>query len=235
MSERNNNYRSQLGIMARCLELARHLSKRYVMLNPDKPPTTFATELCYWIRGLDDAAIEEPLELLNLFLKPNDPAAPLEQLPTDPMVPVILSATFMLRAMAAETQGQYERGWNNLTDAEYWCGIAQGARYVALVQEEAVSDAYTRTAKKAAGARHDKERETMEFARRRARELCPDGGWRRRIAAARRIRDEVVAYAEKLGWRMTADRATELIDQWLSKMHDAPQLFPTQRKTPKST
>lgn len=233
MNERNNNYRSQLGIKARCFELSQYLSKRYAMLNPDKPPLAFTTEVCNSIRKLDDATIDDPRTLLNLFLKPNDPAASLEQLPADPIFPVILSATFLLRALDAEAQGQHERGWNNLTDAAYWCGLAQGGRHVALVQREAVSDAQIHNAKKGGEARHDKERQTMEFARQRARELCPDGGWNPKIHAARKIEAEVVDYARGLGWRMTKDRTVTLIDGWLSKMHDAHLFFPTMKKKPK--
>lgn len=235
MSELNNNHRSRLGIKARCHELSRHLSKRYVMLNPDKTPTAFATELCHSIRGLDDATIDDPRTLLNLFLKSNDPAVPLEKLPVDPMFPLILSATFLLRALDAEAQGQHERGWNNLTDAAYWCGIAQGGRHVALVQEEAVSDLHVRKAKKAAEGRHDKERQTKEFAQQRARELCPDGGWKPKMDAARRIQKEVADYAAGIGWRMMEGRVVELIDRWLSEMHDAHLFFPTLRKKPKSS
>lgn len=233
MSEHNENCRAQLGLQARCFEITRYLEKRYAMLNPDKAPTTFATELCYWIRGLDDATVDDPRELLNLFLKPNDPSALFEQLPADPMVPVILSTTFLLRAMDAGMQGQDERGLNNLIDAAYWCGLAQGGRHVALVQKEAVSDAQTRIAKIGGGARHDKERQTKEFAQQRARELCPDGGWKPKIAAARRIQKEVADYAAGLGWRMMEGRVVAKIDEWLSEMHDAPLLFPSQRKKPK--
>lgn len=235
MSERNNNYRSQLGIKARCFEVSRYLSKRYAMLNPDKPPMAFATEVCHSIRRLDDTTIDDPRTLLNLFLKPNDSAASLEQLPADPMFPVILSATFLLRALDAEAQGQHERGWNNLTDAAYWCGIAQGGRHVSLVQKEAVSDAQTRIAKRGGEARHDKERQTKEFAQQRARELCPDGGWKPKIEAARRIQTEVADYAKELGWTMVKDRVVGKIDEWLSEMHDAHLLFPTLRKKPKSS
>ncbi|PXX15213.1 hypothetical protein C7399_1103 [Paraburkholderia tropica] len=235
MSELNNNDRLRLGIKARCFELSRHLSKRYVMLNPDKTPTAFATELCHSIRRLDDATIDDPRTLLNLFLKPNDSAASLEQLPADPMFPVILSATFLLRALDAEAQGQHERGWNNLTDAAYWCGIAQGGRHVSLVQKEAVSDAQTRIAKRGGEARHDKERQTKEFAQQRARELCPDGGWRPKIEAARRIQTEVADYAKELGWTMVKDRVVGKIDEWLSEMHDAHLFFPTLRKKPESS
>ncbi|CAJ0802214.1 hypothetical protein [Ralstonia thomasii] len=232
MNEQSNNYRSRLGIKTRCQELSRYLSKRYVMLNPGKTPTAFATELCHSIRGLDDATVEDPHTLLNLFLKSDDPAVPLEQLPFDPMFPLILSATFLLRAMDAEAQGQHERGWNNLTDAAYWCGLAQGGRHAALVQEEAVSDHLVSKAKNAAKARHEIERQTMEFAQRRARELCPDGGWRPKIAAARRIRKDVVDYAAGLGWTMVEGGVVDLIDKWLSKMPDAFRLFPTMRKKP---
>lgn len=235
MSEQNNNYRSQLGIKARCFELSRYLSKRYAMLNPDKTPMAFATEVCQSIRRLDDATTDDPRTLLNLFLKPNDPAASLEQLPADPMFPVILSATFLLRALDAEAQGQHERGWNNLTDAAYWCGIAQGGRHIALVQEEAVSNLHVSKAKKAAEGRHDKERKTKEFAQQRARELCPDGGWKPKIDASRRIQKEVEDYAAGLGWRMMKDRVVGKIDEWLSEMHDAHLFFPTLRKKPKSS
>ncbi|MDO3560727.1 hypothetical protein [Ralstonia pseudosolanacearum] len=235
MNERHKNCRSQLGIKARCFELSQYLSKRYAMLNPDKAPLAFTTEVCYSIRSLDDATIDDPRTLLNLFLKPNDPAASLEQLPADPMFPVILSATFLLRALDAEAQGQHERGWNNLTDAAYWCGIAQAGRHVALVQKEAVSDEQMRNAKKGAEARHDKERQTMEFAQQRARELCPDGGWRPKIDAARRLETEVAEYAAGLGWRMMQGRVVGKIDAWLSEMHDAHLLFPTRRKKPKSS
>ncbi|AGZ26998.1 hypothetical protein [Burkholderia pseudomallei] len=235
MNEDNKNDRAQLGLQARCFEITRYLQQRYAMLNPDKDPTTFATELCYWIRGLDDATIDHPHELLNLFLKPNDPSQLLEQLLTDPMVPVILSTTFLLRAMNAGTKGQDERGLNNLVDAAYWCGLAQGGRHVALVREEAVSDFHVSRAKTAAEGRHDKERKTKEFAQQRARELCPDGGWKPKITAARRIQKEVADYAAGLGWRMMEGRVVGKIDEWLSEMHDAHLFFPTLRKKPKSS
>ncbi|WP_230080492.1 hypothetical protein, partial [Burkholderia pseudomallei] len=66
------------------------------------------------------------------------------------------------------------------------------------------------------------------------RELCPDGGWKPKIAAARRIQKEVADYAAGLGWRMMEGRVVAKIDEWLSEMHDAPLLFPSQRKKPKS-
>lgn len=183
---------------------------------------------------MDDGTTDEPRALLELLLKSDDPDVPLAELPSDPMFPLVLSATFLLRAMSAAHDGQEERGWNYLTDAAYWCGLAQAGRHAALVQAEAVSNANKAKSKMAAAGRHNKERQTKEFAWQRARELCPDGGWRFRIAAARKIQDEVMHYANKLGWVMVDYRPDGQIDKWLSEMPDAHRLFPTQRKKPKA-
>ena len=229
MGETKKKHRSQLGIQARCNEISYYLSKRYAMF-PGNTEMDFITDACPRIQAMDDGKTDEPRALLELLLKSDDPDVPLAELPSDPMFPLVLSATFLLRAMSAARDGQNERGWNYLADAAYWCGLAQSGRHAALVQDEAVSRANKAKSKIAAAGRHDKERQTKEFAWQRARALCPDGGWRFRIAAARKIQKEVIAYAEELGWIMASNRPDNQIDTWLSEMPDAHRLFPTQRK-----
>lgn len=234
MSESKKRQRSQLGIVARCNEISYYLSKRYATF-PGKTKMDFITDACPRIQAMDDGTTDEPRALLDLLLKSDDPDVPLAELPSDPMFPLVLSAAFLLRAMTAARDGQDERGWNYLADAAYWCGLAQAGRHAALVQAEAVSNANKAKSKKAVNQRHEPERQTMEFAWQRVRELCPEGGWKPRVDAARKIQKEVADFAQARGWIMVQGRQIELIDKWLSDMPDAHRLFPSQRRKPKST
>lgn len=231
MTEPKEARRAQLGLKARFTEISNYLSERYVLLFPGKTRNHFVTEIYHHVSMLDDPTVDDSRNLLNLILKSDDPMVPLEQQPYDPILSVILSAVYLLRAIDAETQGQHEQSWNYLADATYWCGLAQGGKHVALVQAAARKN----LAVNAVGKRHEGSRKTKEFAQQLARDLRPDGGWKSRIAAAREIKVKVVQFAKSLDWTMTADRVPVLIDQWLSQMPDANQIFPTQRKKNQST
>lgn len=234
MTEPTGAHRAQLGLMARCMEIQRYLSKRYAVLKPGKIPADFAADICSAILERDDDSADHPLDIIKLLLQPEDPSVPLEQAQADPIVPVILSATYLLRALRAEKQGQHETGWNCLVDAAYFCGLAQGGQHVDLVYAEAATETSSARGKAGADERYGKEyASVVQYAQELARERRPKNGWPSRNRAVEAILKDVSEFSEKTWKKLSAQQASKTIHGWLSLMPGAATFFTEGRKTKK--
>jgi len=231
MTEPTGAHRAQLGLKARCTEIQHYLSKRYAALKPGKTPAEFVTDICGAILERDDDSVDHPLDLIKLLLRSNDPSVPLEQAQADPIVPLILSATYLLRALRAEKQGQHEIGWNCLVDATYFCGLAQGGQHVDLVYAEAATETSSARGKAAAEQRYgDNYESVVQYAQKLARERRPKNGWPSRNEAVRAILDDVRKFSEKTWKKLTEQQAPTTVHGWLKKMPDAADFFTEGKK-----
>ncbi|MBO2962218.1 hypothetical protein J4761_19520 [Burkholderia pseudomallei] len=213
------------------MEIQRYLTKRYVALKPGKIPADFAADICSAILERDDDSVDHPLDLIKLLLQSDDPSMPLEEAQVDPIVPLILSATYLLRALRAEKQGQHETGWNCLVDATYFCGLAQGGQHVDLVYAEAATETSSARGKAGADQRYgDKYESVVQYAHKLARERRPKNGWPSRNQAVKAILEDVSKFSEKTWKKLTEQQAPDTIHGWLKKMPDAAEFFTEGKK-----
>lgn len=213
------------------MEIQHYLSNRYVALKPGKTLLDFVTDICSAILERDDDSVDHPLDLIKLLLQSDDPSVPLEQAQADPIVPLILSATYLLRALRAEKQGQHEIGWNYLVDATYFCGLAQGGRHVDLVYAEAATETSSARGKAGADQRYGNAYDSVvQYAQRLARERRPKSGWPSRNEAVKAIREDVRKFSEKTWKRLTEQQAPITIHGWLKKMPAAAEFFTEGKK-----
>jgi hypothetical protein len=232
MTESTGARRAQLGLKARCTEIQHYLSKRYVSLKPGKTAADFVTDICSAILARDDDSVDQPLDLINLLLQPEDPSVPLEKAKADPIVPVILSAAYLLRALRAEKQAQHESGWNYLVDATYFCGLAQGGRHIDLVYAEAATETASARGKEGAKGKYGEAYDSaVQYAQKLATERRPKNGWPSRNQAVMAIVDDVRKFSEQTWKKLTEQQAPTTIHDWLSKMPGAAEFFTEGKKT----
>jgi hypothetical protein len=234
MTEPTGANRAQLGLKARCVEIQHYLSKRYAVLRPGKTSADFVTDICSAILARDDDSVDHPLDLIQLLLQPEDPSVPLEQAQADPIVPLILSATYLLRAMRAEKQGKHANGWNYLVDATYFCGLAQGGQHVDLVYAEAATETSSARGKAGADQRYGNNYDSVvQYAQQLARERRPKNGWPSRNQAVEAILEDVSKFSEKTWKKLSAQQAPKTVHGWLSLMADAATFFIEGKKASK--
>jgi len=231
MMEPETISRSRLGFEERCLASLRGLSDYYGSIREGKAFEDFMEEVFAIINGNDDPSIDDPYAIVRLFVSPTDPTQPSASIGGH-YAAMIVSCTYIRRAMVAAEAGDAEQGWIYLAEASFWCGVTLAEKGIDQAYHQTITDTKRTQAALGAKKRLEKFRPVIEFTYQRAREMRPASkGWQSRNQAVQTIKDDVLAFAKTSQITLSDEQAGKTIDGWLSKMPDAAQLFPKKKSS----
>lgn len=126
---------------------------------------------------------------------------------------LITACMFATQAQIEEEEGNLEKAWSCIANAQYQMGVFEGA----IIVEPALAHVISSRSKSGSDARNAKYEPLRQEARRLALEGTDDGPFPSRRQAVLAIRDRIVAMSREKqhGVNLVPDNAERTIDGWL--------------------
>ncbi len=190
------------------------------------------------IAANDHPGVEVPIEIVSLFASEADKAKGPDWLAKSPYGSIIVSCAYCVRALGAIRGQDVGLGWSYMADARYWCGVAISSKGIDEGRDRTIVETLSQQAATGAAARDKAYEPIRQEAYRLAREMRPPRlGWQSRAHAVRTIRQPVLDFStankvkNESAVTLSENNAAKKLDEWLSKMPDAAELFPPSKKT----
>ncbi|MGF6766025.1 hypothetical protein P3T24_006366 [Paraburkholderia sp. GAS33] len=214
-----------------------NLSNCYSHAKPGAGVEDFVYEILNVIAIKDHPGIEEPIEIVMQFASEQDKAKGPDWIAKSPYGPLIVSCAYCVRALSAIRGQDVGLGWSYMADARYWCGVAISSKGIDEARERTIIQTH-REKGAAGGAGKGKAYEPIrQHAYKLVRDMRPPiKGWQSKAHAVNTIRQPVLDFsaANKLKDRkavtLSESNAQKKLEEWLSKMPDAGDLFPPSKR-----
>ncbi|MGG1946818.1 hypothetical protein AB1286_18715 [Trinickia sp. NRRL B-1857] len=238
--------REQLGLQFYINRVLNSLEACYMQQKLGAEREDLLKEIVGVIFDRDDSRIEEPYDIIMLYVSDADKKKGRHWLAKSPYAAIIVSCAYWVRCVRASSNGDTELAWSYMADARYWCGVAicgtglneLQERTIDSTREKASTDALRAKGKSGAEARDRAYGPIREYAYQLAREKLPASGWRSRSHAVQAVKTDVLAFSEGREDlpKLSRDGVGKTLDNWLRDMPDASILFPSKKAkgTPKN-
>lgn len=124
---------------------------------------------------------------------------------------LIMACVFSIQAEKEEEEGNVDKAWRCIANAQYQMGVFEGL----IIVEPAMTHVISQRSKSGSSARNAK----YEPLRKKARELVEaEGPFPSRRQAVLAIKDRIVTMSRPLGVNLGADNAQRTIEGWLKDM-----------------
>lgn len=211
------NLDTLLAIMFENIRMCHH--RLFSSENADKEEAFHS--LVEFVRENDEPQSEDILGIVRQVFPKQDQWADDTAVASLPISPVIIALTYGLRAHNARELQNTELAWSYMADCCYWSGVSVSGKGLSEVQKKERKE----KASKAAQAKNKKYEEPRSHAYKIVRDRRPpDKGWPSMRNAAEKIEADLnIFISESKNKIPPVTRQT--IEEWLSKMPDASELF----------